>query len=252
MSRPVLALAGVTKDYPGRGRNRVQRALDGFELEVPAGQVVGLLGPNGSGKSTALKIAAGLVWPTRGTGFVGKDPLGTRAAQRRTGYLPERGGLLEHLSARETLTSWLAMDRDSSKTTRDLAEAWLQRVDLVAAADQRVETFSKGMRQRLGLARALMVEPDLILLDEPFSGIDPIGVDLLVSLIREQAARGAAVVLSSHLLQRVEDVCDAVVLLAEGRMLARGSLAELMGTPVSRLRGLDDVYRECLNGGSVT
>lgn len=149
-----------------------------------------------------------------------------------------------HLTAREALQAWWAMGRISPKPATSPADLWLERVGLVAAADQRIATLSKGMHQRLGLAQALMFEPDLILLDEPFSGVDPIGIDGLVELIRAQAAKGTAVLLSSHLLQRVEEVCDAVVLLSEGHTLARGTLQELLGDVPKRQRGLDDLYRE--------
>lgn len=242
----MLELSGVSKRYSREwGRGTVE-ALQPFDLSVTAGEVVGLLGPNGSGKSTALKIALGLTRPDEGKGTVGAFPLGAPAARRRTGYLPEKGGLSPHLTAAETLESWRALAGEGVTAGASAVSAWLERVGLAKDADRRVGTFSKGMRQRLGMAQALMLEPDLLVLDEPFSGVDPIGVDLLIGLIRAQADRGAAVVLSSHLLHRVEEVCDRVVFLEQGRVLARGAVRELLAPGAGRPAGLEDLYRQLL------
>jgi ABC-2 type transport system ATP-binding protein len=245
MMQPTLALRDVCKDYP-KGDGSEQRVLHNLQLSVNSGEMVGLLGPNGSGKSTALKIAAGLVTPSAGTGDIGEDAIGSRMAQRRTGYLPERGGLAEHLTGAEALTWWAAMNGRPQRDAADLARCWLGKVNLRGAADQYVANMSKGTRQRLGIAQALMLEPDLVLLDEPFSGLDPLGVDLSVALLREQVAQGAAVLLTSHLMHRVEELCDSVVLLAAGAVLAQGKVGQLLGRMPPRQRGLDDVFRELL------
>ncbi len=250
MSRPILVLAGITKDYAQPGGLPRLRVLSGFDLEVTAGQVVGLLGPNGSGKSTALKIILGLVRPQAGRGSIAGAPIGSRAARRRMGYMPEQGGLAAHLTGGEALLSWGTMNSPAVALDPGVVAHWLERVGLSDAAGRRVGTFSKGMRQRLALAQALLLAPDVVLLDEPFAGVDPVGVDLLADLVREQTGRGAAVVLTSHLLHRAERLCDRVVLLDRGRVLARGKVTDLVGGTVSPPpRGLEDVYREALQTG---
>jgi ABC-type multidrug transport system ATPase subunit len=220
--------------------------LQSFDLAVGPGEVLGLLGPNGSGKSTALKIALGLIRPDSGEGSVEGCPLGSTVAGERTGYLPENGGLSLHLTATETLEAWLRMQSHLSDGSPNRVEVWLQKVGLREVADQPVGSFSKGMRQRLGMAQALITAPDLLLLDEPFSGVDPIGVDVLIGLIRDAAAGGAAVVLSSHLVHRVDEVCGRVMFLAQGRVLAAGRVAELCEKGDGGVAGLEGVYRRLM------
>ena len=240
-----LSFVAVTKDYrgdPGVGRIR---ALDGFSAEVNRGHIVGLLGPNGCGKSTALKCALGLTQVQAGGIEVGGHPAGGRKAQLLTGYMPERAGVSRYLTGREALNWWARLTGSGS----DRAGSLLAAVGLEAAADRRVGTFSKGMLQRLALAQALLPRPQVLLLDEPFSGVDPLGIDRLAEVIRSHHKSGMTVLLTSHLLQRVEEICDEVILLHRGRVVAAGAVAEVLGGPVERRRGLDDVFRERLQGG---
>lgn len=239
-------MAGIAKRYAGGIGRPPRDALQSFDLAVGPGEVLGLLGPNGSGKSTALKIALGLIRPDSGEGSVEGSPLGSTVAGERTGYLPEKGGLSLHLTAAETLEAWLRMQSHLSNGSPNRVEVWLQKVGLREVADQPVSSFSKGMRQRLGMAQALITAPDLLLLDEPFSGVDPIGVDVLIGLIRDAAAGGAAVVLSSHLLHRVDEVCGRVMFLAQGRVLAAGRVAELGEHGDGGVGGLEGVYRRLM------
>lgn len=253
MSQPILALSGVTKRYPPGMGGQPAPALEGLYLRVKPGHVLGLLGPNGSGKSTALKIAMGLCQPDEGGGEIDGDDLGSSQARRKTGYLPERGGLPLHLTARESLEMWCALNGTDGGRKSSPVGDWLDRVGLAATADRRVGTFSKGMRQRLGLAQAMILNPRLLLLDEPFSGVDPLGVDLLVGLVREQAGWGTAIVLTSHLLHRVEEVCDWVIFLNEGRILAQGDVGDLLDGPKSAgPQGLEAVYRKQLAEAQVS
>jgi ABC-type multidrug transport system ATPase subunit len=164
-------------------------------------------------------------------------------------YLPEQGGVPTHLTGREALRWWARLT-GITELSVERVEAGLAAVDLLAAAERRVATYSKGMQQRLALAQALLPEPELLLLDEPFSGVDPLGVDRLVDLLGHLRRGGATIVLTSHLLQRVEQVCDEVVLLDHGRTIAAGPVADVLGEAPVRQRGLDDVFREKLKGGT--
>lgn len=244
MAEIALRFSDVTKEYRGgRGIGRV-RALDELNLLVPRGTVVGLVGPNGCGKSTALKAALGLVAIERGEIRWGDRKAGDPEVGPLLGYMPERGGVPSHLTGSEALRWWA---RICGAAESPVAER-LDEVGLSAAADRRVSTYSKGMRQRLALAQALVTEPGFLLLDEPFSGVDPLGVDRLVKIIGERRDRGTTVLLTSHLMPRIEEICDNVVLLSQGKAIAIGSPEKLVGEKVQRSRGLEDVFRERLGG----
>ncbi len=229
----VVSVGGLTKvfkDFWGRDK---ARAVDRVDFEVRQGEVFGLLGPNGSGKSTTVKLILGLLYPTKGVIRVfGRSPqhVPTKA---RIGYLPEESYLYRYLDSRETLNFFgnlfeLSKDKRSSRS-----EQLLEMVGLGQVQYRAVGEFSKGMQRRIGLAQALINDPDLIILDEPTSGLDPIGCREVKDLIRALAARGKTVILSSHLLADVEDVCDRVVIYYGGRVRAMGALRELLATPDS-------------------
>jgi ABC-2 type transport system ATP-binding protein len=222
---PVVQTQGLRKTY---GR---QVALESLDLTVGRGQVVGLLGPNGAGKTTAVKLLLGLSRPSSGTGTLLARPLGDRLARRHVGYLPELFRYPQWLSAREVVRLHCQL----AGLPRASWPAWtsqaLATVGLAPRADDRVGTFSKGMQQRLGLGLALLGDPELVILDEPTSALDPVGRDDVRSIIRAARARGASVILNSHLLGEVERVCDEVVIIHRGRMIAAGSLRELLGAP---------------------
>jgi ABC-2 type transport system ATP-binding protein len=204
------------------------QALDGLDLAVPRGAVAGLLGPNGSGKSTTIRLLLGLHAPTAGEARVLGLPAGHREARRRTGYMPEEADLYPFLTARETVETAGALHGMERRECRAAAGALLERVGLAAEADRRVEGFSRGMKRRAGLAAALVHGPELLVLDEPTAGLDPVGREGLLSLLEECRGRGTTVLLSSHILSDVERLCDRVAILGQGRLAAEGTLAEVL------------------------
>jgi ABC-2 type transport system ATP-binding protein len=224
---PALAVRGLSKRYAGG-----TLALDGVDLTVEEGQLVGLLGPNGAGKSTLVKTACGLVKPTGGTVHVAGAPAGSAAARAALGYLAELFRFPGWASADEVL----GLHQRLTKSTGGAAERGelLDLVGLADARDRRVEAMSKGMQQRLGIAQALVGRPALLLLDEPTSALDPVGRRTVRELLVELRARGQSVLLNSHLLSEVELVCDHVAIVNKGRVVAAGTPAEL-----TRPRGVE-------------
>jgi Cu-processing system ATP-binding protein len=199
-------------------------ALDGVSATVPRGQVVGLLGHNGAGKSTLVKLVLGLIAPSGGElDVLGKTPWGTPALRQRIGYLPENAVFYPNLSGEELLVYLARLKR----APRAQVAALLERVGLADASRRRVGTYSKGMRQRLGLAQALLGSPELLLLDEPTTGLDPQASRDFYRTVAELRAEGCTVLISSHLLAELEPHIDAALILRQGRLLAAGSLAEL-------------------------
>lgn len=227
-AEPVVRLHGLTKVFRDFwGRSKV-RAVDGLDLEILSGEVFGLLGPNGSGKSTTIKMVLGLLHPTSGTiDIMGKSPRNV-AIKKHIGYLPEESYLYNYLTPRETLNFYARLFNMDGNSRRKRVEQLLEMVGLAHAADRPVGEFSKGMARRVGLAQALVNDPQLIILDEPTSGLDPIGCRQVKDLILTLAARGKTVVLSSHLLADVEDVCDRIAILYNGTIHARGHVGELL------------------------
>ena len=192
-------------------------AVADLSLAVRRGEVFGFLGPNGAGKTTSLKMLLGLVAPTAGTATVLGAPLGDVAVRARIGFLPEHFRFHDWLTGRELLRFHGKLYGMSGAALEGRIEALLARMDLLDAAERRVGQYSKGMLQRVGLAQALLSEPDLVFLDEPTSGLDPLGRLLVRDVIRELKARGTAVFLNSHLLSEVEATCDRVVFVRDGR-----------------------------------
>lgn len=224
----VRGLTKVFKDFWGRPK---ARAVDRVDFEVRRGEVFGLLGPNGSGKSTTVKMLLGLLYPTKGHIEVfGHSPrhVPTKA---RIGYLPEESYLYRYLNSRETLDFFGNLFELPGKDREKRAEQLLEMVGLSQAHLRAVGEFSKGMQRRIGLAQALINDPDLVILDEPTSGLDPIGCREVKDLIVALARRGKTVILSSHLLADVEDVCDRVVIYYGGKIQAAGPLRDLLATP---------------------
>ena len=201
------------------------RALDSLTLEIPRGGVYGVLGPNGAGKSTLFRILLGLIHPTSGHGTMLDYSLGNAGMLRRVGSMIETPSFPPYLSARETLL-WLATAHGMSKTID--YDHWLERVGLTDAADRKVSGYSVGMKQRLGVAAALMTEPDLIILDEPTSGMDPPGIQEMRSLIRSLSSNeGITIIMASHQLLEVQRTCDRVAILNKGKLAAEGLVSDL-------------------------
>ena len=224
----VRGLVKVFKDFWGRPK---ARAVDNVDFEVRKGEVFGLLGPNGSGKSTTVKLMLGLLYPTKGHIEVFNHSPRHVATKSRIGYLPEESYLYRYLSAHETLDFFGNLFRLPRGDRKDRAEQLLEMVGLSQTRMRSVGEFSKGMQRRIGLAQALINDPDLVILDEPTSGLDPIGCREVKDLIIALARRGKTVILSSHLLSDVEDVCDRVVIYYGGKIQAAGTLKELLATP---------------------
>jgi len=224
----VRGLTKVFKDFWGRSK---ARAVDNVDFEVRRGEVFGLLGPNGSGKSTTVKLLLGLLYPTKGHIEVfGHSPRHV-ATKARIGYLPEESYLYRYLNSHETLEFFGNLFELPKGDRRKRTEELLDMVGLSQVHLRAVGEFSKGMQRRIGLAQALINDPDLVILDEPTSGLDPIGCREVKDLIVALARRGKTVILSSHLLSDVEDVCNRVVIYYGGKIHAMGTLKELLATP---------------------
>jgi ABC-2 type transport system ATP-binding protein len=227
----VVAVRGLTKvfkDFWGRPK---ARAVDNVNFEVRRGEVFGLLGPNGSGKSTTVKMLLGLLYPTKGHIEVfGKSPRHVKT-KSMIGYLPEESYLYRYLDSDETLNFFGNLFSLPPEQREKRREQLLEMVGLSKARRRQVGEFSKGMQRRIGLAQALINDPDLVILDEPTAGMDPLGCREVKDLIVALAKRGKTVILSSHLLSDVEDVCDRVVIYYGGKIQAMGTLKELLATP---------------------
>ncbi|MDD5139711.1 MAG: ABC transporter ATP-binding protein [Verrucomicrobiales bacterium] len=227
----VVSVRGLTKVFKDFWNRPKARAVDNVDFEVRRGEVFGLLGPNGSGKSTTVKLLLGLLNPTKGHIEVfGHSPRHVQT-KSRIGYLPEESYLYRYLNSRETLDFFGNLFHLSKGDRDNRAEQLLEMVGLGKTQTRAVGEFSKGMQRRIGLAQALINDPDLVILDEPTAGLDPIGCREVKDLIIALARRGKTVILSSHLLSDVEDVCDRVVIYYGGKIQAAGTLKDLLATP---------------------
>jgi len=228
MAEDVIRAVGLTKVFRDFWNRPKARAVNEIDFEVKEGEVVGLLGPNGSGKSTTVKMILGLLYPTAGTLTVlGKSPRAVET-KREIGYLPEESYLYKYLTAEETLDFFGALFNLSKAERRSRIDQLLEMVGLAHARHRRVGEFSKGMARRIGLAQAMINDPSLLIFDEPTSGLDPLGCREVKDLIMELKKRGKTVLITSHLLSDVEDICDRVVILYGGQVRAQGSLNELL------------------------
>ena len=230
-SEVVVSVRGLTKVFKDFWNRPKARAVDNVDFEVRRGEVFGLLGPNGSGKSTTVKLLLGLLYPTRGHIEVFRHSPRHVQTKSRIGYLPEESYLYRYLDSRETLDFFGNLFHLPKDERDSRAEQLLEMVGLNRVRTRSVGEFSKGMQRRIGLAQALINDPDLVILDEPTSGLDPIGCREVKDLILALARRGKTVILSSHLLSDVEDVCDRVVIYYGGRIQASGTLRELLAKP---------------------
>jgi ABC-2 type transport system ATP-binding protein len=224
----VIDLEGVSASYRSGFSRRRRVILDAIGFKVPPGSIAGYLGVNGSGKTTTIKLVVGINAPDAGRISVAGNPVGSAAAQMALGYMPENPYFYEYLTPLETLDFYGRLAGMDPATRRKRSEAVLAEVDLAYAAGRPVREFSKGMRQRLGLAQAILHAPKLLVLDEPLTGLDPMGRLALRDIIMRQHKAGCTVFFSSHILSDVEAVCDHIVILDAGKIAYQGSVEQLL------------------------
>jgi len=228
MSIPAIKIEHLTKDFSIGMRGYRLRAIDDLNLELKKNTVFGLLGPNGSGKSTALKIVLGLLRPTKGKCSIFGISSARVESRREVGFLPEAPYFYNYLSGREFVRLCAKLcDMDGSEID-DRVQAVIKMVNMENAADRHVGTYSKGMLQRIGLAQAIVHDPRLVILDEPTAGVDPIGSREIAEMISGLREQGKTVLLCSHLLAQVEDICDEVAIMDKGKMCANGPVDVLL------------------------
>jgi ABC-2 type transport system ATP-binding protein len=220
----LIKTRGLTKEYEDLV------AVDHLDLDIRAGEIFGLLGQNGAGKTTTILMLLGLTEPTDGAArVVGLDPSrGPLEVKRRVGYLPDAVGFYGEMTGRENLRYTAKLNRLDKDVMEDTIDGVVDQVGLTDRADDRVETYSRGMIQRLGIADALIKDPDVLILDEPTTAIDPLGVSEILELLRRLVSeRGMAILLSSHLLNQVQSVCDRIGIFSAGRLIGQGTMAQL-------------------------
>jgi ABC-2 type transport system ATP-binding protein len=232
------------RDLARRYGDRV--ALDGVSFTVAPGQMFGFVGPNGAGKTTTMRIVLGVLEPDRGSVLWNGAPVDL-AVRRRFGYMPEERGLYPKMRVRRQLEYLASLHGVADPVSA--ASRWISRLGLSERAEDRVEQLSLGNQQRVQLAAALVHEPSLLVLDEPFSGLDPVGVDVLSGVLAEYAATGVPVVFSSHQLDLVERLCDAVAIIKDGRLVASGEVADLRARRAPGYRVVVDGVERVVDGG---
>jgi ABC-2 type transport system ATP-binding protein len=230
MSETAIHIQSFTKEYPLPRQKEKRVAVDDLTLDVPTGSLFGFLGPNGAGKTTTIKMLLGFIPPTRGGAWLFGIPVADDAARRRIGYLPEQPYFPKFLSAQEVVRAHAGLSGLSGARSRERAEACLRQVGMWESRHMVLSKCSKGMTQRVGLASALVGEPELLIMDEPSSGLDPVGRKELRSLLTALRGEGKTIFLSSHLLSEMESVCDQVGVLSQGKLVAYGAPADITRT----------------------
>lgn len=228
MTEPAIRVRDVSRVFATPFRRRQLVALQHLNLEIPAGEIYGLLGPNGSGKSTTLKIILGLIHPTQGDVRIFGREHSTVAVRRDIGFLPENAYFHKFLTGTETLRFHSRLSGLGSRESKSRIAELLETVGLTRAADARLSTYSKGMLQRIGLAQALIHRPKILVLDEPTAAVDPAGSRDIQNLIASLKKDGTTILLSSHLLTQVQEVCDRVGILHRGQLIREGRLEDLL------------------------
>jgi ABC-2 type transport system ATP-binding protein len=240
MNIPAIEILGLTKDYPvGFWRKRMRRSLDTLTLQVEQGEVFGFLGPNGAGKTTTLKLLIGLIFPTSGTARVCGRSIDDVGMHREIGYLPEQPYFYDYLTARELLDYYSRFSGYGAAARRDRVARTLERVGLAGAADVQLRKFSKGMLQRAGIAQAILHDPQVVFLDEPMSGLDPVGRREVRDIIVELRQQGRTVFFSTHILSDAEMLCDRVAVLVTGKLQGVGAPEEIVSIEV---RGMEILF----------
>jgi ABC-2 type transport system ATP-binding protein len=233
MAAPIIEIQGLTKDYPsGFWRKRWKRSLDSLTLEVEEGEVFGFLGPNGAGKTTTLKLLMGLIFPTSGTARVRGRSIEDISMHRDIGYLPEHPYFYDYLTARELLDYYARFCDFSSAERHERVERFLKRVGLGSVGNVQLRKFSKGMLQRAGIAQAILHDPKVVFLDEPMSGLDPVGRREVRDIILELKHQGRTVFFSTHILSDAEMLCDRVGVLVGGKLQGVGAPREMVSVEV--------------------
>lgn len=246
MAETVIELKGVEKTFRDFWLRPLAHAVRGLDLEVKRGDVFGLIGPNGSGKSTTIKMILGLIRPTKGiVRLFGLDPR-TKAARARLGYLPELSHLHPFLTAEETVLYYAGLSGMKKSVARKRMAELLEELKLTAVRRRTVGGFSKGMARRVAIAAALVASPELLILDEPTSGLDPIGTREVKDLVGRLAADGMTVLLTSHQLFDVQDVCNRVAVVSEGRQVGGGIVAEIVANAHDKRHALEEYFEERL------
>lgn len=241
MSEPILRADGLSKKYQTHFWSRVKVALQDLTLEVQAGEVFGFLGPNGAGKTTAIKSILGIVRPTSGRSYLFGQEVGRHPqVLSRVGFLPENPYFYDHLKGREFLDMCARLFGIPQAERKSLVNDLLERVGISESGDEHLRKYSKGMLQRIGLAQALINDPDLVILDEPLTGLDPLGRKQVKDLILSLKERGKAVFFSSHILPDVEMLCDRVGIIWEGRLKKIGRLDQLLTEKVESVEMIVD------------
>ena len=236
-----LEFANITKEYRSFFRNQSVKALDGFSLRVESGEIFGFLGPNGAGKTTAIHVALGFTFPSSGRGEMLGHPFGHAATRRRVGFLPENVAVY-HRPAAQLVRFYGALNSVHEAGLRQRTVELLKKLDLAGVADRNVGKFSRGMLQRVGLAQALVNDPELIILDEPTSALDPLGRIAVREILLDARKAGKTIFLSSHLLSEIEQICDRMAIVIKGRVARIGTVAELLEAQdrfVITARGID-------------
>jgi ABC-2 type transport system ATP-binding protein len=229
MTTAAIEIEGLTKDYAlGFWRKRLRRSLDNLSLRVEDGEIFGFLGPNGAGKTTTLKLLMGLIFPTSGTARIRGKSIDDVSMHREIGYLPEQPYFYDYLTARELLDYYARFFCFSAAERRERVARLLDRVGLTGAADVQLRKFSKGMLQRAGIAQAILHDPQVVFLDEPMSGLDPIGRREVRDIILEQKQLGRTVFFSTHILNDAEMLCDRVAVLVDGKLQGLGAPGEIV------------------------
>ena len=227
MSASLIAVRNLEKTYPGPFFRKGHKALQGVTLDVGRGSVFGLLGPNGAGKTTLIKVLMGLSPSWEGEAQIFGLSAGDPKARRRIGFLPEAHRLPGYLTGNQVLRLYAMYSGCSRKSVDERIDGWLERVGMQKDAHRKVRQYSKGMQQRIGLAQALIHDPELVFLDEPTDGVDPVGRAKVREIVQELKDKGTTVFINSHLLMEVEQICDRVVIMSKGRIIREGTVEEL-------------------------